>query len=164
MRVERDVMVPTRDQSPIAADVFRPDGDEPVPVIVCISPYGKDVHWPERFPLYDLVEHGDYMVWETPNPEWWTARGYAVVRADTRGTGKSPGRLDLLSQKDAEDFYDLIEWCGTQPWSTGKVADDEDMAGPMAHNDPADRRRAERVTLHSGDRASHLILPVIPNA
>jgi hypothetical protein len=104
------------------ADVFRPDTDEPVPVIACISPYGKDVHWTERFPLYDLVEHGEHMVWETPNPEWWTARGYAVVRADTRGTGKTPGRLDPFSPADAEDFYDLVEWCGTQPWSTGKVA------------------------------------------
>ena len=122
MRVQRDLMVLTRDGSPIAADVFRPEGDDAAPVIACISPYGKDVHWSERFPLYDLVEHGDYMVWETPNPEWWTARGYAVVRADARGTGKSPGRLDLLSDKDAEDFYDLIEWCGTQSWSNGKVA------------------------------------------
>jgi uncharacterized protein len=122
MRIERDIAIPTRDGSPILADVFRPDGDEPVPVIAGISPYGKDVHWPERFPLYDLVEHGEHMVWETPNPEWWVPRGYAILRADTRGTGKSPGRLDLYGPKDAEDFYDVIEWAATQTWSTGKVA------------------------------------------
>ena len=122
MRIDRDVNVPTRDGPPIVADVFMPDGDDPTPVIAAISPYGKDVHWPERFPLYDLVDQGEHMVWETPNPEWWTDRGYAVVRADARGTGKSEGRLDPLSPKDAEDFYDVIEWCGTQPWSTGKVA------------------------------------------
>ena len=122
MQIEKDIAVPTRDGSPIAADVFRPDGDEAVPVIACTSPYGKDVHWPERFPLYDLVDQGEHMVWETPNPDWWTERGYAVVRADARGTGKSEGRLDPLSPKDAEDFYDLIEWCGTRPWSNGKVA------------------------------------------
>ncbi len=122
MQIERDVSVPTRDGRPIVVDVFRPDGDEPTPVIAAISPYGKDVHWSERFPLYELVDQGDHMVWETPNPEWWTERGYAVVRADTRGTGKSEGRLDPLSPKDADDFYDVVEWCGTQPWSTGKVA------------------------------------------
>lgn len=121
MRIEKDVEVPGR-HGPVVADVFRPDGEEPVPVIACISPYGKDVHWPDRFPLYDLVEHGEHMVWETPNPEWWTERGYAVVRADARGTGKTPGRLDPFSPADAEDFHDLVEWCGTQPWSTGKVA------------------------------------------
>ena len=122
MQILRDIAVPTRDGSPIVVDVFRPDGDDPVPVIACISPYGKDVHWPERFPLYDLVEHGDYMVWETPNPEWWVPRGYALVRVDTRGTGKSPGRLDLYGPKDAEDFYDVVEWAAAQPWSTGRVA------------------------------------------
>ena len=122
MRIERDIAVATRDGTPIAVDVFRPDGDEPVPVIAGISPYGKDLHWPERFPLYDLVEQGEHMVWETPNPDWWVPRGYALVRADTRGTGKSPGVLDLFGPKDAEDFYDVIEWSAAQPWSTGKVA------------------------------------------
>ena len=90
MLVERDIAVVTRDGSPIVVDVFRPEGGEPVPVIASISPYGKDVHWPERYPLYELVGHHDHMVWETPDPEWWVPRGYALVRADTRGTGKSP--------------------------------------------------------------------------
>lgn len=122
IRVERDVHVPTRDGSPIVVDIFRPVGDEPVPVIASISPYGKDIHWPERFPLYDRVEHGEHMVWETPDPGWWVPRGYALVRADTRGTGKSPGVMDLYGPKDAEDFYDVIEWAAAQPWSTGRVA------------------------------------------
>lgn len=114
MKIDKDVEVPAR-AGAIAADVFRPDGEEKVPVIAVISPYGKDVHWAERFPLYDKVDQGEHMVWETPNPEWWTARGYAVVRADARGTGKTEGRLDPFSPTDAEDFYDLVEWCGTQP-------------------------------------------------
>ncbi|HLH65750.1 MAG TPA: CocE/NonD family hydrolase [Solirubrobacteraceae bacterium] len=120
--IERDVHVPTRDGSPIAVDVFRPADGGPVPVIASISPYGKDVHWPERFPLYELVAPGEHMVWETPDPSWWVPRGYALVRADTRGTGKSPGTLDLYGRRDAEDFYDVIEWAAAQPWSTGRVA------------------------------------------
>lgn len=122
MRIDRDVTVPARDGTPIAVDVFRPDNPAPVPVIASMSPYGKDVHWPDRFPLYDLVEPGEHMVWETPDPRWWTDRGFAVVRADARGTGKTPGRLDLFGRTDAEDFHDVVEWCGTRPWSTGKVA------------------------------------------
>ncbi|MFR9727665.1 CocE/NonD family hydrolase [Saccharopolyspora sp. MS10] len=122
MRIDRDVVVPARDGVPLVLDVFRPDGDRPAPVIAAMSPYGKDVHWPERYPLYDLVDQGEHMVWETPNPEWWTERGFAVVRADARGTGGSGGRFDVFGRADAEDFFDVVEWCGTRPWSTGKVA------------------------------------------
>ncbi|WP_438388986.1 CocE/NonD family hydrolase [Actinopolyspora saharensis] len=122
MHSERDVPVAVRDGTPISVDVFRPDGTDPVPVIASMSPYGKDVHWPERYPLYEVADHSEHAAWETPDPAWWTERGYAVVRADTRGTGKSPGRLDLFAPKDAADFYDVIEWCGTRSWSTGKVA------------------------------------------
>ncbi len=122
MHIERDVRVTTRNGAPISVDVFRPDGDAQVPVIASMSPYGKDVHWPERYPLFEAADRSEHAAWETPDPVWWADRGYAVVRADTRGTGKSPGRLDLFADKDAEDFYDVIEWCGTRPWSTGKVA------------------------------------------
>lgn len=122
MFVEKDVRVPTRDGSFVMVDVYRPDGDTAAPVITSFGPYGKDVHWPDRYPLYDLVPQNEHMVWETPNPVWWVERGYAVVRADSRGTGKSPGDLELFGPKDAEDYYDLIEWAGTQPWSAGRVA------------------------------------------
>jgi predicted acyl esterase len=40
---------------------------------------------------------------------------------DSRGTGASPGVLDPLSGQQAHDFYDAIEWAGTQPWCSGKV-------------------------------------------
>lgn len=86
-----------------------------------MSPYGKDVHWPERYPLYDQADQEPHAVWETPSPEWWTARGYALVRADSPGTGKSPGRLDLLGPAEVAGFHDVIEWAGVQPWSNGKV-------------------------------------------
>ncbi|GAA4860143.1 CocE/NonD family hydrolase [Actinomycetospora straminea] len=122
MQIDRDVAVPTRDGSPVVVDVFRPDGDGPVPVIASVGPYGKDVHWPDRYPLYDLVANNEHMVWEMPDPEWWVPRGYALVRVDTRGTGQSPGRLDLYGPRDAEDFHDVVEWAAAQPWSTGKVA------------------------------------------
>ncbi|MFC5138965.1 CocE/NonD family hydrolase [Actinomycetospora rhizophila] len=122
MQIDRDVAVPTRDGSPIVVDVFRPEGDGPFPVIASVSPYGKDVHWPERYPLFEVVPQHEHMVWETPDPVWWTARGYALLRADTRGTGKSPGRLDLYGPRDAEDFHDVVEWAAEQPWSSGRVA------------------------------------------
>ncbi|WP_243769750.1 CocE/NonD family hydrolase [Amycolatopsis acidicola] len=39
-----------------------------------------------------------------------------------RRNARASDCLDVFSPADAEDFYDVIEWCGVQPWSTGKVA------------------------------------------
>ena len=47
--------------------------------------------------------------------------GYVCMRVDSRGCGRSPGRIDLWSPREAKDFYNCIEWAGIQPWSNGKV-------------------------------------------
>ncbi len=119
--VEKNVLVPTRNGSSLAANVFLPSGEGRFPVICSFSPYGKDRSWEESSPRHEGVELGPFSVWETPDPQWWAQRGYALVRADVRGTGASPGRFDPLSRHDQEDYYDLIEWAASQPWSTGKV-------------------------------------------
>ncbi|HEX7840963.1 MAG TPA: CocE/NonD family hydrolase [Kofleriaceae bacterium] len=122
--IENDVPIALRDGDAIYANVFRPAGDARVPVIITLGPYPKDVPFREWNPAaWDRLEDkGEHMHWETVDPVWWVPRGYAVVRCDTRGTGKSPGRPRLLSRAETTDFYDAIEWAGTQPWSTGKVA------------------------------------------
>ena len=48
-------------------------------------------------------------------------RGYAVINADIRGLWWSGGDATFVSPEEAEDFYDLIEWAGVQPWSNGRV-------------------------------------------
>jgi hypothetical protein len=47
--------------------------------------------------------------------------GYVCVRVDSRGCGCSPGYIDHFSPRETKDFYNCIEWGGTQPWSNGKV-------------------------------------------
>ena len=47
--------------------------------------------------------------------------GYACVRVDSRGAGRSPGFIDPFSPRETKDFYHCIEWAGVQPWSNGKV-------------------------------------------
>jgi predicted acyl esterase len=59
--------------------------------------------------------------WESPDPAFWVSRGYAVVNCDLRGFGRSDGEGDLISDQEAQDYYDLIEWAAAQPWSSGRV-------------------------------------------
>lgn len=61
------------------------------------------------------------MTWETVDPEIWVPWGYACVRVDSRGAGRSPGYLDIFSPREIKDYYNAIEWAGVQPWSNGKV-------------------------------------------
>lgn len=123
MLVERDVPVEVRDGTVLRADVFRPADGAPVPVLMTHGPYGKGIHFEDFNPAaYALVEErGEHLNWETVNPDWWVPRGYAVVRVDQRGTGASPGRMDLFSRSEFEDFHDAVEWAAAKPWSTGKV-------------------------------------------
>ena len=48
-------------------------------------------------------------------------RGYAAVRVDGRGSGKSPGQCEPWSLAESIDFYDAIEWAAAQPWCNGNV-------------------------------------------
>ena len=118
--VEKDVQIPMRDGAILYADVFRPDGGaERFPAIANISVYQKDKLW---IPPADLDEKANpYMNWETVNPLWWCARGYACVRVDSRGSGKSPGKCEPSSYQEALDFYDTIEWIAKRPWCSGKI-------------------------------------------
>jgi predicted acyl esterase len=125
MLIERDLQVPMRDGTQVYVDVFRPaDEAGTVPPLIAWAPYGK--HSPTKYEFFPGcgVATSDicpYAVFEGPEPSYWVPRGYAVVHVDPRGTWHSPGRATFVSPEEAEDFYDLIEWAGTQPWSNGKV-------------------------------------------
>ena len=118
--VEKDVRIPMRDGSLLYADVFRPEGGgERFPAIMNTGPYMKDKLW---IPPEDLGEPAnEYMNWETANPLWWCPRGYALVRVDSRGSGKSPGKSEPSSLQEAVDTYDCIEWIAKQSWCSGSV-------------------------------------------
>jgi predicted acyl esterase len=125
LHIERDVEIPTRDGSVLVANVFRPAADGRYPAIMTLGPYPKDIHFKDwdRLGFYERIEeHGPHMHWETVNPEWWVPQSYVVIRMDARGTGKSQGRPTTLSKREAEDFYDAIEWAAAQAYCNGKVA------------------------------------------
>jgi uncharacterized protein len=132
MIIERDVPIRTDDGTVLRADIFRPEDVVPVPVIMTLGPYGKGVRYSDGYAAqwqwlintYPNILPGSkrsYMTWETVDPEIWVKWGYACIRVDSRGAGRSPGRLDILSPRETKDYYDAIEWAGMQNWCNGKV-------------------------------------------
>ncbi len=133
IQADWDTPVVVRDGATLRVNVFRPSSGPPVPVIMSAHPYGKD-RIPARtrsgrgvsvqfriMPQPRQIEFSAWTGWEAPDPAVWVPRGYAVVNADLRGAGTSDGIGDLLSDQEAQDYYDLIEWAGTQPWSSGRI-------------------------------------------
>ena len=75
----------------------------------------------EQHPDVAAGSTNKYQNWEVVDPEKWVPDGYACVRVDSRGAGRSPGLLDLWSAREAQDLYECIEWAAGQPWCNGKV-------------------------------------------
>lgn len=130
---DHDVAVRMRDGVALRVNVYRPPGGGPFPVILSAHPYGKDKlpqrtrrGWRLTFQFRIMNQPEPYQIssetgWEAPDPVAWVARGYVVINADARGAGTSDGVGSLLSDDEARDVYDLIEWAGTQEWSNGRV-------------------------------------------
>jgi len=132
MRIEWDAGITMDDGLVLRADVFRPIPEGRYPVILTYGPYAKGLAFQDGYPSAwqrMVSEHPDvaygstnqYQNWEVVDPEKWVPDGYACVRVDSRGAGRSPGFLDPFSPRETKDFYQCIEWAGVQPWSSGKV-------------------------------------------
>ncbi len=125
---EKDVAVRLRDGVTIRVDVFRPVGDEPVPVIVAWSPYGKGQGTSASvMGVFGLVGLSNGIVsglakFEAPDPAYWCAHGYAICNPDIRGIVDSEGDSVLWDRQEGRDCYDLVEWLAEQKWCSGKVA------------------------------------------
>ena len=132
MRIDWNVPIEMDDGILLRADVFRPIPDGKYPVMLSYGPYAKGLAFQDGYPnQWQLMtaEHPDvaagssnkYQNWEVVDPEKWVPDGYVCVRVDSRGCGCSPGFIDHFSPRETRDFYNCIEWAGTQPWSNGKI-------------------------------------------
>jgi uncharacterized protein len=132
LRIEWDVPIKVDDGLVLRADVYRPEAEGRCPVILTYGPYAKGLAFQDGYPSawqrmvteHPDVAHGSsnlYQSWEVVDPEKWVPEGYACVRVDSRGAGRSPGYVDPFSPRETQDFYQCIEWAGVQPWSNGKV-------------------------------------------
>jgi predicted acyl esterase len=129
--IERDVWITVRDGTRLSANVFRPRSEGQYPVVMALTAYDKN-KGPDLYPkllrnaLKDDFDLGKFAVspwtaWEGPDPAYWVSQGYAVVYLDSRGFASSEGDPGTASVQDRDDFYDAIEWAGTQAWSNGNV-------------------------------------------
>ena len=132
MRIDWDVAVVIDDGVTLRADVYRPDDTGRYPAIVSYGPYGKGLAFQEGYKTaWEIMERefpdavagstNKYQSWEVADPEKWVPDGYACVRVDSRGAGRSPGYLDHNGARENRDFYLCIEWAAAQAWCSGKV-------------------------------------------
>jgi len=132
MCIDWDMPIEMDDGVVLRCDVFRPIKKGRYPALLSHGPYGKWLHFEDGYKTaWDRMteKHPDvmagssnkYQSWEVCDPEKWVPEGYAVVRVDSRGCGRSPGYVEHWSPRETKDFANCIEWAGKQPWSNGKV-------------------------------------------
>src|SRR5258708_23261687 len=120
MKIDWDVPIKMDDGLELRADVYRPVAEGRYPVILSYGPYAKGLAFQDGYPSawQRMVEkHPDvpagssnkYQAWEVVHPQKWVPDGYACVRVDSRGAGRSPGYIDHFSPRETKDFYNSIE-------------------------------------------------------
>jgi hypothetical protein len=108
IEVIKNVYVPMRDGVHLAAYIVRPSGGGKYPAIVELNPYRKD----------DAAYNKDMLRAQY----FFAERGYAILRADIRGTGASEGTsTEMWNPVEIKDSYDLVEWVAKQEWCNGNV-------------------------------------------
>jgi len=132
MKIDWDVPVKMDDGMVLRADVFRPAAEGRCPAILSYGPYGKGLAFQEGYKTaWEIMSRDNpdavsgtsnrYANWEVVDPEKWVADGYACVRIDSRGAGRSPGYLCHNNARETRDIHLCIEWTAAQAWCSGKV-------------------------------------------
>ncbi|MBF6435380.1 CocE/NonD family hydrolase [Nocardia cyriacigeorgica] len=107
VREIENIFIPMRDGARLAARVWRPVADTPLPAVFEYIPYRKR----------DLTRARDAL-----NHPYLAGHGYVSVRVDLRGSGDSDGVLtDEYLPTEHQDACDVIEWLAAQPWCDGNV-------------------------------------------
>ncbi|MET8149726.1 CocE/NonD family hydrolase [Actinoplanes sp. NPDC049668] len=100
---EPGLEVPAADGSILLTDHYAPVTDEPCPVLLVRSPYGRGFPWSLLFGA------------------GFAAQGFRVIVQSTRGTGGSGGDFHLW-RNEAADGQAAVEWLRKQEWFPGTFA------------------------------------------
>ncbi|MGQ0844760.1 MAG: CocE/NonD family hydrolase [Sporichthyaceae bacterium] len=103
--VVEEVHVPMRDGVGMRCTKIAPVGPDRRPVVIA------------NFFAYRALQKVAF----SEMAEGLAERGYATLSCSPRGTGGTPGVWAPFQEQESRDNYDLVEWAGTQPWSTGRV-------------------------------------------
>jgi uncharacterized protein len=104
LRPRETVSMRTRDGVRLDADLWRPEGEGPFPVLLMRQPYGRSI--------------ASTVVYA--HPSWYARHGYIVVIQDVRGRGTSEGKFRTFAN-EVEDGADTLDWAASLPGSNGAV-------------------------------------------
>ena len=116
MQIERDVMIPRRDGSLMATDIYRPDNAGAAPLLLERTPYGK--HLPSRSEI--TAADPSKALSRTDVAARFVARGIAVAYQDTRGRYNSEG-VFAKYVADGADGFDAVQALAGLPGLDGRV-------------------------------------------
>jgi predicted acyl esterase len=132
MKIDWDVPIRMDDGLELRADVFRPQAEGRYPAILSYGPYGKGLAFQEGYKTaWEIMARDNpdalagssnqYQNWEVVDPEKWVPEGYACIRVDSRGAGRSPGYLCHNNARETRDIHLCVEWAAKQPWCSGRI-------------------------------------------
>lgn len=107
--IDQKVMMPMRDGIRLATDIYRPKGNEKVPIIFSRTPYN-----------FNTWQDGKQTTRTAQQALEAVKRGYAFVVQNERGRYFSEGEWDILGTP-LTDGYDAFTWMKDQSWSNGKI-------------------------------------------
>jgi predicted acyl esterase len=110
---DENIRIPMPDGVMLVADLFRPAGLGPVPVLVSWAVYIKDTERMGGGPFIDESGVCPSVI----------KSGYAILRVQPRGTGLSGGIApeEMASVEESWDCHHAIEWAARQVWCNGQV-------------------------------------------
>ena len=116
--VDQDVQIPVADTVVLHGDIFRPDVDRPVPLLVGFHPYNTEF---QSAPIKPKGVRSQVAWIEGGNPRFWARRGYAHAIVNVRGTGKSTGTFENMGPEEVADGETAIDWLADREWCQGDV-------------------------------------------